>query len=194
MKTERALTQDRDKAIAEIIKSFTGGIEALHAAGVKLCQCLEEDPLFMDYFHKSHPEFSWELLAMLERIGRGELHPKLLLDGSPGGKRAALLPYSTQVKLLDKGVEVARKRGKEIDIEVKPLAALTFAESQIVFEASHVLSADEQVKRLEQRSIRTRPARAAYEIGDDGVVVPYRFLTWAQILELAKRVPKKLAA
>lgn len=106
-------TQTQARRFADLIQQ---GIDAWSEAGRLLVRMLEDDPRAKDVILSECPDLTSEVLARFEAIGRKQLHPKTLLDNSPGMRRLRRLPYSEQERYLQEPVPVVIRKGDAVDV------------------------------------------------------------------------------
>lgn len=92
--------------VNKFIELFLKGIELWLEAGRIVSQALEEDPDFAEKVNAAHPEISVDTVYAFDRIGRKQLHPKLVISDSPGARKLRRLPYTMQEKYTDEPVPV----------------------------------------------------------------------------------------
>jgi len=94
------------EVISRILAAIVKGMEAFVEAGQMLVAYLKVEPDAYAKIVAAEPRISVGLLEQLEAVGRGAMHPDLLVAEGPGIERAKRLPYSEQVKVLTEPVEV----------------------------------------------------------------------------------------
>jgi hypothetical protein len=136
------------------IESFVSlvkqGVDAFQKAGEVLNKFSRTNKNAYRMIMEKHPEISISTLETFARIGRKEIHPPLLVDGSIGAQRLLECPYETQVRFHKEPIEVAVKwDGKTIKTEKRRFCDLTKSEANIVF-------TDGTMNTLEQQAFRIR--------------------------------------
>jgi hypothetical protein len=143
----KALSDPRVKQFCELVNK---GIEAWTEAGQVLCNITRDNPGAYTDILSDNPHLTRDVLESFERIGRREIYPYLLVDGSPGCRRLAALPYDSQVKLFNSRVAVAVKTRGGIEERRKRVCELSNPEAALVFDATHLRSFHEQAKILRE--------------------------------------------
>jgi hypothetical protein len=138
--------------IEQFIKLFTQGLEAWVEAGKLVAAALEQDPEWAEKVHAAHPEISEDVIYAFDRIGRRELHPKLMLSDSPGAKKLRKLPFSIQQKHADAPVPVLIKSGGKIETLEVSVFNLTSDQANQVFDESGVRPVAAQRAWIEDRA------------------------------------------
>lgn len=83
-----------------------------------------------------------ELIARLEKLGRGQLNPKLIFATNPGARKLVGLPRSDQDRALADGIEVMEDDEKTT--RVLPVESLTTDQARKVFNKGRIRSLAEQ--------------------------------------------------
>jgi hypothetical protein len=110
-----------------------------------------------------------ELLRRLEKLGRGQISPRLVFSTTTGERRLHCLPLSEQEHLLDQGVEVL---GAEGDHRRIPVAQLSPAQCKQVFGAHGVRTLAEQRTWIEEH--KPQPVAVLdrdYSVNKDSVTI-----------------------
>ncbi len=143
------MSQVIKNTIKEFVDLFAKGKQNLVAAGEVYVHLLETVEGIQDTLVKTYPNIlSYKVLDAMERIGRKQILPQLLLDTSPGAGRLINLPYSDQVKYSEANVDVVVIREGKSFIERKPVRELTGAEAHRVFARNSMRDAKEQVEYI----------------------------------------------
>ncbi len=161
----RALT--KQPTLEEQIVQFTDliqkGIDAWTDAGALLVKMLDANPSTRSIILESCADITEEILARFEGIGRKQIHPKTLLNNSPGMRRLRDLPYSEQERFLSTPVPLVIRKGGSTDVLQVSIQNLTSDQ------ATQVMSSD---------GVRTPAAQRAWLEAHRGKVVlkgkPYR--------------------
>lgn len=163
------------------------GINAWKQAGVHLVEMIDKDPDFPKRIRVAHPEISEDIILVFERIGRNQLNPLLLADGSPGAKALAELPFSEQEKWAKELIPVSVQRNGKRRTEMLRISELTSAQTKQCFWENKLLTVKEQEIRanalIAERAepplaVSTTPTKKAVEklgcyiakVGRNGVV------------------------
>lgn len=181
------------------IQDFTAalyrGEQAIREAATILCQMVDSDPKTYEKIHKE-TGIHWNVLANLERVGRGAMHYKLLFDSSPASKHLISLPQSQQAEAYEKGVRVVtvQQDGKTV-VETKKPQELTPAQVKIVFDDKHIRSVDEQITAAKQTlpTERKKPQPVVrYEIKNGKLIVlSFTEFTVAALEEILEQMKNK---
>jgi len=148
-----------DSRITQFCALIFSGIEAWIKAGKLLCEMKTENPEVFFLIRVERPELTIEILETFERIGRQEIYPYLVADGSPGARHLMALPYGEQRKIYEEGVLVVTKRGAQI----KKVSQLSLIELGRVFDGERIRSEKEQSEILRHRRRASLVARARTE-------------------------------
>lgn len=152
------------------------------------------DPRTYEKAIKQNPRVSLNLLAAIEKVGRGQIHYALLFDSSPGARRLLTMPVGLQREYYEKPVKVVNLQDGKYIVTEKPIQGLSTKEVRTTFGDNGVRSVEEQREAIKSETVnlRSRPAQR-YEILDDGgiIVVHYaetRFTAaqWEDIYNRAK--------
>lgn len=138
--------------VENFVTLFQRGYDAWIEAGKLVASALEEDPDFADKVHAKHPEISCDTVYAFDRLGRKELHPKLLISDSPGAKKLRRLPYGYQEKYSDNPVPLLVKTEKGWETLKASVFNLTSEQANQVFDADGVRPEAAQRTWLECKS------------------------------------------
>lgn len=157
------------------IEQFTSliqqGIDAWTQAGKLLVEMLAKDPNAKQSIMEYCPDITEEILSRFEAIGRGQLHPKTLLNNSPGMRRLRMLPYSDQQRFLTEPVEVLVQRESGVDTLKVSVKDLTPRQAQQVISPNGVRSLSAQRAWIESRKSHSAPsAKTPYQIRGGKVI------------------------
>jgi hypothetical protein len=166
----KELTVSLKKQLTEAHKQIIGGIESM-AAGCKLfVAILDQDREGSLAFMKSKG-IQTEMLDLMENVGRGRIHPRLMFMPGPGPERLQRAPLSEQERILNVGVEVVRLVGDEIKTVVKPVNELTRFESEIALDSNGNTPRSQQEERLKKRVMSSTFRLPPYFLDGDVVRV-----------------------
>ena len=140
-----------DPRIGQFADLVRAGLESWIRAGRLLCQIKADDPGAIAAILEANPELTPEILASFERIGRREVHPALVLDGSPGAKRLAALPYDEQARLHRAEVLVVVRSASGPVTRHKRVCDLTKSEALRVIGEQGIRTEAEQRRLLRPR-------------------------------------------
>jgi hypothetical protein len=185
MKAERTTPQYR---ITQFLHLVREGQEAWEKAGALLVKLIEEDEnIFEKIIAQSEDGLRLEHLLTFERIGRGQLYPRLLLDESYAAKRVLDLglPFATQVELHDHPIQVAVVQNGCVVTNLKRLNELNRAEAQVVLGENGARTVKEQASILMERKGREV---VRYRIDGDSVIFfAHSKFTRAQLEDILKQ-------
>lgn len=126
------------------------GVEAWYKAGKLLVDMVERNPNAYSIIARNNPHLTIDLLLALEKIGRKEIFPYVLLDKSAGSSKLLELPYDLQVKYYKEPVEVVLFRGAgSYAVERKLATNLSKDEVKLVFGPAGVRSVEDQRKLID---------------------------------------------
>ena len=146
MKTE-TLSATTSK-LARIIECIQAGIEAWKTAGELLVDLLDGGETLISLCDKiNNPNFTPEVLGSFERIGRGQMHHRLMLASYPAARFISRLPYSLQEDAMD---------------ELQDLAVLSNGTIDTLKVATHDLSAAQCKQLFEDGGLRSIGAQRVY--------------------------------
>jgi len=154
----------RNTTIAADIKQFKllvqQGVDAWVMAGKVLVKALKDNPEAYDRFLGEG--ITHAHLSKFERIGKGELEPRLLLNGSIGYLKLQSVPESQQRRALDEGVKVYEPSasGETTHRMIQAEELNAFQASQ-VFAPSGIRTVQQQRAYLAERENRKNRTEAA---------------------------------
>ena len=108
---------------------------------------------------------SMRFVRNLEKLGRGQMDPRLLMDDSPVLRLAQHLPYSQQKKLLEEKVDLVVETPEGTDVLKVDLHALDMKHARQVIARDHIATQGEQKAYLAAEKSK---ARAKSPAGSDG--------------------------
>ena len=159
--TIEAALEPVDDRIGEFCLLINAGVEAWVKAGMLLCEMKAKEPGIFNVILAEHPYLSNDILLTFERIGKREIYPYLLVDGSPGSRMLSALPYDTQVQLYHEDVAVVVRRGDFTTTLRKTVRSLTKPEAARVFDGARMRSVSEQTKLVQKSVEADRQKREA---------------------------------
>jgi hypothetical protein len=159
MSTTTLERTDYAKAVGAINDLMIKGMEAWKEAGRIVADLVDRDPCAIDQLIESSPMLTKGILRSLERIGRCELVPELLLKGGAAYAKLRELPYPVQQKYLKEPVQLMIQTSTGVDTLNVALDSLSPAQVRQVFSADGVRSLPEQRAWLAEHS-RPVPAEA----------------------------------
>lgn len=129
--------------VRRLIVDIKGNLIAL---GKAVVAGLDHNPRIRDTISKDVPELSSGFIDVLERIGRGHMLPEIFLN--PECDKLALAPVSIQREILERGVMVVERAGKEFRPTYKKVNEITHADAKLALKGGNVRSFQEQVEIL----------------------------------------------
>jgi hypothetical protein len=126
----------KHEQIANLIRQ---GIECWTQAGEVLCEILDAGESLSSISEAA--EIPYNVLCQLERIGRKQVIPQLLLSEFPAARAIERLPYSEQVRLQADPVEIVVSGGDVL--KVKP-SEMTRHQVKQAFASDHCRTLSEQ--------------------------------------------------
>lgn len=162
------------------------GIDFWMQAGAIVSKAMDADPDFAEKVSEEHPEISQEMVHAFDRIGRKELHPRLLLSDKPGPRRLRRLPFRLQERHITEPVSVLVQTSKGWETLKMSIHNLTPSQASQVFDADSIR--DEAAQRAWIQD------RAAIEKVIEQHNEPYR-ITGGKlvIMEPCQFTPKQIA-
>lgn len=116
---KNTITVDRySEQLTAVANLISKGLDCWTEAGTILCQMIDADPLVIDRIASDLPNISKPMLYNLEKIGRKQIAPEILMKSGAAWKRLLRAPYSVQQKFLapNSGVDLlVRKDDGEYD-------------------------------------------------------------------------------
>jgi hypothetical protein len=101
---------DLEVQISQVVDLIHKGIESWQEAGLVLMELRQRKPgIFADII-KREPMLTVDMLTTIERIGRREIYPRLLLDSSIAAKKIRRYPYAEQERLCREPIDVVVSR------------------------------------------------------------------------------------
>lgn len=187
MKTEAIGTWNKDK-IQELRECLTRGRDAFAQAGNLVVAAIEEGGISLDALH-DQTEIPMDVLAQLERIGRKQLNPALLLSDFPAASKMMRLPLSEQDRLMKEPVELFVMKDGKPDKMNMPVAVLTAPQVKQVFARNYVRPLAEQRAWIETQVVpASKPTKrdVPYEITRrHTIIIGGNEFTVAELLRIA---------
>ena len=135
--------------IDRISELLNQGIQCWREAGELLCQHLDAGASINEVAEQSKVPQS--VLEQLERIGRKQILPCLLISDYPAARMMEKLPYSEQSRLQDESIPLLLDTNEILNVAADEM---TKRQAKQAFAPGHVRSISEQKAWLaEQRSI-----------------------------------------
>lgn len=178
------ITKQND-TIEQFYTLIMQGVAAWTKAGELVAKACEEDDDFPAKVNAAHPEITEEFVLVFERVGRRLVHPKLLMDDSPGVEKLRSLPYAEQEKWMTCPVPLLVRAAKGWETLRTPVRNLTQMQARQVFARHCVRSEGEQRAWLEgQSALKSVPADDAFRVvGGKLVVMHPTTLTRKQVAQ-----------
>jgi hypothetical protein len=158
--------------IRNFAEHLRAGIENWTKAGEIAAKCCDADPQWPEKVVEQFGDINVDVIYAFERIGRGVLNPKLLLNDSPGCRKLRRLPKHYQDRFLSEPVNLLIKQDgnwETLKIDVRNLEP---AQANQVFTNDGVRSEAQQRAWLEERATRESvQIDEAYRIAGKNLVV-----------------------
>jgi hypothetical protein len=152
MKTENqnseALSVNVKVKLGTLKKCFSDGVEAWRRAGEILVELLDVDGQDLEGLHEAS-ELPMDVLATLEKIGRKQVNPRLLVSDFPAARVLERLPMSEQDKLLREPVDMMVVHDGKADVIKVAVQHMTRSQVKQVFARNYVRPLNEQRAFLE---------------------------------------------
>jgi hypothetical protein len=156
MKTQQLI--NIDKGIAEFGTHVGAGIESWIKAGKLLVELVGQDPDVYAKIIAKNPHINAGVLGRFEQMGRGMLHPQLLLAHTPGLNKLAAMPYSVQQKYVEEPIPVIVETGAGTDVLLIKAREMTAGQAAQAFASNRLRTEGEQKAwLLDQRQRRAVP-------------------------------------
>lgn len=149
MKTQMTIQQAQGR-IAELQQAIFTGVEAWKKAGQLLVEIIENDGLALADIAEQ-ADLPIDVLSQLEKIGRNQLVPQLLLAEYPAARKLERLPMSEQERLMLEPVEVMVMKDGAPDTLCVPVRHLSGTQVRQVFASNHVRGLSEQRQWIESQ-------------------------------------------
>jgi len=137
-----------EKEISKFRELFHLGISAVKEAARIYVKAIDKDAAAKQAFREQVPEVPYTAWTSFEKIGRGQMHDKLLLIGGRVQTMLKTLPYSEQVDALDNGIDVLLHDGTTMRIMPE---SLTQSQVSQVFENGNIRTIEGQRAWMESR-------------------------------------------
>ena len=145
----------KTKEIDQFVELVQRGIDAWIEAGEIVAKNMDDDAEWAEKVNAAHPEISIEMLYAFDRVGRKQLHPKLLLSDGPGVRKLRRLPYQMQEKYLNGSVPVlVTTTPGEWDTLQIDIHNLTPSQASQVFDGDKVRSPQQQRAWIEDQKAK----------------------------------------
>jgi hypothetical protein len=152
------LTQTQQARIQKFSDLCQQGIDAWTEAGTIIVSLVEEDPSVFDKIIEMDPRMNAGILGRFEAMGRGVLHPHLLLNDSPGYEKLAQMPYSVQERFLNEPIPLIVETPSGTDTLLVAAKDMTPAQARQAFGKGRIKTAGEQKAWImDQKAKKARP-------------------------------------
>jgi hypothetical protein len=145
----KTIEKKTDK-LAEIKNALTAGCLEFVRAGELIVEALEEGGLSLAGISDAI-DIPIDVLSQLEKIGRHQLSPQLLLAEYPAARKLERLPMSEQERVMIEPIEVLVLRDGQTDTLLVNVQHMTPAQTRQVFAANHIRGLSEQRQWLESQ-------------------------------------------
>ena len=136
--------------LEEIKTALFNGFSQFIKAGQLVVESLEEGGLSLASLSEAI-DVPIDVVAQLEKIGRRQLSPHLLLAEYPAARKLERLPMSEQERLMIEPVEVLVMRSGNPDTLLVNVQHMTPSQTRQVFASNHLRSLAEQRQWLESQ-------------------------------------------
>ena len=188
------LTKTFESKIDQFQAALNATADGLVTAGKLLVEMIEENENTFEIILTRIKTASLPFLEALERVGRGQLRPELLLNPAPAAQRTVqfALPIKVQDKIATGYLETVVKDGDGFLIKHKKMDELTAHESARVIGTDGIRTVEQQ-KAIIKEQIENRAAREMrFEIRNDRVVFHTEHAwTWSELEEIADKIKPK---
>lgn len=151
-------TKELNTRIQSFITLIQTGVDAWVEAGKMLVEMVDADPMVFDAIIRHAPHINAGVLGKFEQMGRGILHPHLLLSFTPGHEKLAKLPLSMQTRYLDEPIPLIVESATGTDVLLVKAKDMTADQARQVFASDRLRTEGEQKAWiLDRRSKEARP-------------------------------------
>lgn len=166
-----------DNPILKIVELVLRGVECFTEAGKLVVEQLDKGvDVYAEISAMKDKPFGLKLLRNLEALGRGTLHPQLLLDTRPAIKLAQALPFSEQKKAVEEKLDLVVETPTGTDILKVGLWEMDAKQARQVLGNKHIAAPGEQKAYLAAEKSK---ARAKSPAGTDGH--PWRMIRGGKV-------------
>ena len=178
-----------DDQIEALQKAIYTGVEAWKTAGKLLVSILEQGGVSLGEI-ADKADLPLDVLAQLEKIGRNQLVPQLLLAEYPAARKLERLPMSEQERLMIEPMEVMiMKDGKPDTLHVA-VRHLTGSQVRQVFAANHVRTLAEQRQWIESQ----KPEQQTVKVESPYIITRKGSVIFSQGCEMTAKELLRIAA
>jgi len=168
MTTEKLPVKYQSK-VDEIIDLLNGAMEAWVKAGRIVAEIADEDEKALEAIAENVPLLTIGVLRKLEKLGRGQLLPELLVPTRPGLARLAKMPIDVQRRYLHQPVPLLVQGPSGMDELLVRVADLQGHQLDQVFDVDGVRDLGAQRAKLESRKpspLHVEPGTCPYSVKD----------------------------
>ena len=151
----------KSNVIGQFAELVFKGIELWTQAGKIAAEAIDADPEWPEKVKTTHPEISLDVVYAFDRIGRGQLHPKLLVNDCPGYVRLRNLPLPEQERFIENPVDLLVKTPGGWETLRVSVLNLTPAQARQVFDKKSVRTLAAQRAFLESDTTQKELAKSA---------------------------------
>jgi hypothetical protein len=141
-------------------KLINNGVESLTQACKLYVQTIDKDIELQAVFFETYPEIPHTAWRRFEAVGRGNLHPKLLINFNCAARRLERCSFSEQTQYVEKPFNVLLNNSDTLPVS---LYNLTPGQIRQVFAKDHVRNIPEQRAYLEDLKTDDAVANALAE-------------------------------
>ena len=150
--------KEEQRKIEQLIDLIQKGVDAWIESGKILVELVESNPHIYDNIIQKCPTLNAGVLGKLEMMGRGMLHPRLLLGNSPGFQYLEKMPMSVQERYIEEPIPLVIETDAGTDVILVKAKDLTRDQARQVFAANRLRTEGEQKAILiDQRSKNAKP-------------------------------------
>jgi len=146
-KTVNALVKLGAEAVETFLIMLREGIKCWQAAGGLLVEMRKDDPGVYRKIIQREPLLTVDMLETIERIGRKQLHPQLLISPAMPVRRLMGYPYDEQARLCSQPIDVVVRvaNGKPV-VSKKTVREMSRLELKRALGERSVRSVEEQAR------------------------------------------------
>lgn len=188
MKNELVLKDE----ITEIRELVVQGVQAWTEAGSRLVRLLDDGHQLEQLAEQAG--LGQDILTRLVAVGRGRIHPDLLLHTSPAAKLLRGCDVSVQRRYIEQPLELLVLRDDQPQTLQVKLDALTPEQARQVMDRNHVRDLAEQRAWLEDQLKKRRSKRQAAVEDEGNFVIKGHKVLFKQGASMTKDELIKIAA
>ena len=179
-----------EKEIRKFRELLHIGMSSMKEAAEIYVKVIDREPAAKQAFRELVPEVPSSAWKLMEKVGRGQMHERLLLMGGRIQTLLAALPLSEQTEVIENGLEVLLHDGNAMRIMPE---SLTQSQLSQVFGSGEIRSLEAQRAWMESRRDYRLPVRGvpedAYKVEGALLVVnqPMSFRL-AQLKDILRRM------